>query len=211
MSFISIAKAAWEFYLYGSNRKTTATYNSSASSGANTGNTGASPITTGAIAAFASAIAAGLTSRESASLSKLPHDFEVGEIIAPRVWWVMGIGQEKPRLRSMVVPLCWHPQRGVTGNVDDGVGVHAWKTEALALEYAMDMSRSVPMGDALAFGTVRLWGEVVECELGYRAQYARVNKVNVILGPPFQGKFQTLKSYGALRVELNRIYGGTDA
>lgn len=206
-----IAKRAWELYLYGSNRRTTTTYNSSASSGANTGNTRASSITPRALAAVAAALAAGFTSRESTDLSSLPHDFEVGEIIAPRVWWVNGIGEESPRLRSMVIPMTWSPGRGVMGNVDDGHGVHAWKTETDAFGYALQMGCCSPYGEAIAFGSVRMWGEVVECELGYRAQYARVHKITEVVGPPFRGQFQTLKSYANLVRELNRIYGGTDA
>lgn len=91
-----------------------------------------------------------------------------GEIMAWRCWWV----DEDFMLRSMNLDTTWMPGEPMTGRgVDDysGIGVHAFKTlDQAKREY--DQFRS---HYAIVFGTVSLWGIVIEHELGYRAEYAQ--------------------------------------
>jgi hypothetical protein len=95
-----------------------------------------------------------------------------GEIIGHRVWRVTG-----GLLRSMAVDTVWAPNEVMEGipHIENGQGVHAFKTESLALtEYA-----GLP---DIAVGTVLLWGDVIEHELGYRAQFGKVNSINFLPG-----------------------------
>jgi hypothetical protein len=58
-------------------------------------------------------------------------------------------------------------------------GIYAWKTFDQAFEMYMDeveqmrgMDSEEPAVNRLAFGRVYLWGKVIECEKGFRGQYA---------------------------------------
>jgi hypothetical protein len=95
-----------------------------------------------------------------------------GEIIGHRVWRITG-----GLLRSMAVDTVWAPNEVMEGKPGDhnGMGVHAFKTASLALtEYG-----ALP---EIVVGTVLLWGDVIEHELGYRAQFGKVNSIDFLLG-----------------------------
>jgi len=100
-----------------------------------------------------------------------------GEIIGHRAWRCSTGGL----LQSMAVGTIWPPDEPMTGDVRRD-GVHAFKSQSDALtEYALTACRVVPV----AIGTVMLWGEVIEHERGYRAEFARVDRINLICGVGF--------------------------
>lgn len=58
-------------------------------------------------------------------------------------------------------------------------GIYGWKTFDQGFEMYIDeiekmdgMGREEPVTNRVAFGKVYLWGKVVECEKGFRGQYA---------------------------------------
>jgi hypothetical protein len=56
---------------------------------------------------------------------------------------------------------------------DCSCGIYAFKDPLEAFVYLIKLrDRLLSMAVEVALGTVNLWGRVVECELGYRAQYA---------------------------------------
>lgn len=134
----------------------------------------------------------------------LKHDIQTGEIIAWRAWKV-----QHGLLTSMYVDQhIWPPHEPITGdlkakgNSSSGqLGVHGFKTQKAALEYASDAYKR-PLYDAPApfsfiVGRVYLWGEVIEHEKGYRAEYAKVHSLDVPLGVSDE-EFRRLKAlYGA--------------
>lgn len=105
-----------------------------------------------------------------------------GEIIGHRAWRV-----NKGLLRSMAVNKVWAPGEPMEGDPQAGpdcggygiAGVHAFKTRSEVLTAYDETNPLIP----IAFGTVALWGTVVEHELGYRAQFGRVNSIDLIRGP----------------------------
>lgn len=119
----------------------------------------------------------------------------VGEIIAWRSWKV-----KNGLLTSMYADQhVWAPHEPITGNPSQKgahhpVGVHAFKSEKAALEYAMpyrtreltynqhSMQTRVREVVPVVIGRVALWGEVIEHEKGYRAEYAKVHSLDVPLG-----------------------------
>ena len=96
----------------------------------------------------------------------------VGEIIAYRAWRVglWWLWQADDRLRSIYMrDYFWQPDEPASGDVRTH-GIYSFR----------DMVRSrqehgFPIGDGeILFGRVKIWGEVVEHEWGYRSQFARI-------------------------------------
>jgi hypothetical protein len=92
-----------------------------------------------------------------------------GEIIAFRAWiWSRGL------LRSMAADFAWMPGEVVQGVPSTGLGVHAFKTLGDAVgQYSAFASN----GTVVVFGTVALWGEVIEHEKGYRAEFGAIESI----------------------------------
>lgn len=109
-----------------------------------------------------------------------------GEIIGWRAWYAMNTAQGL-RLRSMAVDCIWEPGEPISVNsvIDQcgyndkwerippgiGAGVHAFKAVGEA-------ARQYGEGPRKVYGTVALWGEVIEHQLGYRAEFGRVNSLD---------------------------------
>ena len=127
-------------------------------------------------------------SQPDPSLEGLP-DF-VEPLLGWRTWtvWVASNSPDGcPSLGSVVLDTSWAPRsravaehnfdlgarcRGLL-DLDCSCGIYAFKDPADAFTYLMQvrnrlMGRSVDV----ALGAVSLWGKVIECERGYRAQYA---------------------------------------
>lgn len=129
-----------------------------------------------------------------------------GEIIAHRAWFVTRTTDL--RLRSMAVDCIWEP--GEVMSADSGLaqcgyadrwkrlppsvgpGIHAFKD-------VKEAARQYSPGNHRVFGTVALWGEVIEHELGYRAEFGRVNTLDYL------GKMRP-KEQSVLR-RLQKVYG----
>lgn len=95
-----------------------------------------------------------------------------GEIVAYRVWEV-----ERGLLKSMVASYVWRPGEIAEGNVAGGFGLHAFKAEGDAVAAYREVGHRV-------IGRVLLWGEVIEHERGYRAQYGAVDALLAIISEP---------------------------
>ena len=97
----------------------------------------------------------------------LPTEIRPGEIIAWRAWMVRGhaLGLQ---LHSMAAGAEWMPGQPMTGDIKRGLGVHAWKTKEQAQAYALR---------GAVIGQVELWGQVIEHEDGYRAEYGAIKSL----------------------------------
>lgn len=118
----------------------------------------------------------------------------VGELVGYRAWWLRG-----GLLQSLAHSYVWQPGGVVEGNVDqllwgDGTWVRATYAGVYAFKEQHDSliegrawfnvrDSMLPSYDSLVFGTIWLWGEVVEHERGYRAQFAKVRSLDSALGP----------------------------
>jgi len=99
-----------------------------------------------------------------------------GEIIAHRAWRThFGL------LQSMAVDKTWSPSEPMEGDPDymgHGKGVHAFKSQTEALsQYGPERS-----GWPVVIGTIALWGTVIEHEKGYRAEFGKVNSIDLVIG-----------------------------
>ncbi len=78
----------------------------------------------------------------------------------------------------------WATNEPMHGNVNStggmyGLGIHAFKSQSSVLEsYAGIASRWMP----ILIGTVALWGEVIEHERGYRAEYGKIASLYHVIG-----------------------------
>jgi hypothetical protein len=121
-----------------------------------------------------------------------------GEIIGYRLWWVDKDG----RLRSLIQDnIRWQPGEPMVGDVDKCIyprwsshhpdlysGVYAFKDLCRAREEFQEITQAIehdlghkPLNSCgLALGSVKLWGEVVEHEYGYRASFAKPNSFDEI-------------------------------
>lgn len=85
----------------------------------------------------------------------------------------------------MFVDHIWAPSEvieGKPGLPTEVVGVHAWKAEGKCINYAIScLSNAAPFYD-IAVGQVALWGDVIEYDFGYRAQYGKVIAIKDALG-----------------------------
>lgn len=109
-----------------------------------------------------------------------------GEITAIRAWVV-----ENGLLHSTYMDTYWKPgeiMRASAVSPHFGEGIHAFKT----LERARD-----EYDWADVYGEVSLWGDVIEFEHGWKAEYAKVTKIYYTGGP-----------FNRLRIwRLRRKYG----
>lgn len=117
-----------------------------------------------------------------------------GEIIGYRCWRI-----ENNLLRSVYQSDVWQPRQILEGRELgdwDSRGIHAWKSsgskeyhdyirgylnpETDTWKQAVLYGTSIRIEDkpAMLTGTVFLWGDVVEHERGYRAEYARVRSLD---------------------------------
>lgn len=122
----------------------------------------------------------------------LKREMAVGEILAYRCWRL-----ENNRLRSVYLHDVWQPSQVMIGRglEDwDQRGVHAWKelNSKAFNEYVRDYlkTRSHPSpwhsvfereeatATVIVTGSVHLWGDVVEHEHGYRAEFAKIASID---------------------------------
>ncbi len=91
-----------------------------------------------------------------------------GEIIAWRAWyWDKKVG----KLRSIFVNYHWPLDAPAVGKPAIGYGIHAFTTANGAWkEY-------VSCKDDVIFGLVALWGDVVQYQYGYCAEFGRVHSI----------------------------------
>lgn len=106
-----------------------------------------------------------------------------GEIVAHRAWMV----DHEGLLRSVYMEdYVWFPGASARGDPVHEAGVHAFKSAERTLCYVIDkqlwQTRNWGEGARRAqfvIGTVELWGEVIEHEHGYRAEYAAIRSLDM--------------------------------
>lgn len=89
-----------------------------------------------------------------------------GEIIAYRAWAINSRGL----LASMYAKYVWAPKTIERADNLNWHGLHAFKT----MEQAVRHYKCYGVWGWVVFGTVELWGEVIEHHRGYRAEYAAI-------------------------------------
>jgi len=118
--------------------------------------------------------------QQSFSKPSLKIEIVAGEILGHRVWRV-----EHGFLKAAAMNTIWPPDEPCYGAVsyrgmDMQAGVHAFKHQQDALcQYGTPYNG---VNDVRVVGTVLLWGDVVEHEDGYRAEWARVRSLDYIVG-----------------------------
>jgi hypothetical protein len=125
-------------------------------------------------------------------------------IIGWRVWVVLE-EDERHRLASVFQPTLWAPRRELTGECLVGhrrlwpfwrrraarheapdsscsCGVYALKDTKQAIQYAFNAEVKGRAAIARVLGPVSLWGRVLECQRGWRAEYAYPLRIYVAAG-----------------------------
>jgi hypothetical protein len=113
-----------------------------------------------------------------------------GEVIARRCWRIIDGRLYSTYRRDQE----WIPRQPMTGDVRREYGVHAFKDDAFVREYIeesrmwdnmyiriIDDSWVTPK-TPFAIGTIALWGEIVEHERGYRAEFGKIASIDRITG-----------------------------
>jgi hypothetical protein len=119
---------------------------------------------------------------ENRSARQVKHDgVRVGEIIAYRAWrvihpWWFRSGDD--RLHSVLMKdYVWHPDEPASGDVTTH-GIYSFRDVIRSKEeYYYSVGSA-----SLLFGSVKIWGEVVEHEAGYRSQFGKI--VSLDYGDP---------------------------
>ena len=114
------------------------------------------------------------THDENRRAKALRHSgIQVGEIIGYRAWgvfesrWLRGGAF---RLRSVYISdYVWEPDKPASGDVR----VHGIYSFRDVIRSRQDYGQPIASGPLL-FGRVKIWGEVVEHEQGYRSQFAKI-------------------------------------
>ena len=112
-----------------------------------------------------------------------------GEIIAYRCWPI-----RNGFLWSTAADRAWapnEPMKALEGHLESGLGVYAFKEMSHVVQH---FGSGTVASDGTAFGTIELWGEIVEHEIGYRAEYAQIKSIDFVRG-------------GANLDELRKLYG----
>ncbi len=122
----------------------------------------------------------------------LKHEgVRVGEIIAYRAWRVINEGWFRSgydRLHSVLMrDYVWYPDEPASGDVLT-YGIYSFRDVIRSKEeYGYDPGVDGP----LLLGTVKIWGEIVEHEAGYRSQFGKI--VSLDYGDPdLLDKFRTI-------------------
>lgn len=138
---------------------------------------------------------------EPKKLPPLPRSTQFGEIIAYRLWIVHPSGLLQSVAMTQVIWIPGEPMEGKIINeyaAGQGQGIHAFKNKDDAAKEIFtvrtwDTNVSNPEM-IFAVGTVKLWGDVIEHERGYRATRASVNSIDeVISSPPIDPFFRVME------------------
>lgn len=99
-------------------------------------------------------------------------DPQLLDLTAYRVWRI-----KDSYLISTATNKIWLPNQIMEGDVQAQMGVYAYKTLLDAIEHS---------STGFAIGSVRLWGDTIEHENGYRASSARIIEIiAVLVGTPW--------------------------
>ena len=101
-----------------------------------------------------------------------PHSgFQFGKLVAYRIWRI-----DRNRLISLSAGYVWKPGTNGPAQGMDAYsgGFYAFKELSEALELSGGPRSRHGRRHPYAIGKVSLWGEIVEHEFGYRAQFAKI-------------------------------------
>jgi hypothetical protein len=102
-----------------------------------------------------------------------------GEIVAPRVWTVY----DNLLHSAFFMGHVWLPHIPVQGDPHlEETGVHAFKSLNEAFAYADRVCHWIFPSGNVVVGHVALWGDVIEHEHGYRAEYGSVHDILNVVG-----------------------------
>jgi hypothetical protein len=106
------------------------------------------------------------------------HDgFRVGEIIAYRAWRVITsswLWSGDDRLHSVLMrDYVWHPDKPASGDVRTH-GIYSCRDVTRSRQDYWYSAGSEP----LLFGKIKIWGEVIEHEEGYRSQFGKIESLD---------------------------------
>lgn len=130
----------------------------------------------------------------------------IGEVTATRCWRLI-----EDRLHSTYkTEYIWEPDSPMIGDVRDEYGVHAFKEITYVIEYAheithwdwmwsldaagLEFEEAAP-APTIVIGTVSLWGEIVEHDKGYRAEFARIKTLDSVVGGGEHAILVALRKY----------------
>lgn len=128
-----------------------------------------------------------------------------GEIIAYRCWPL-----QNGFLWSTAAGRAWAPNETMSAqekHLETGLGVYSFKNMSKVIESFGNPAERWSHGTFLAFGTVELWGEIIEHEIGYRAEHAKVRSIEFVVVSSVEGgvKYSEDKC-----TELRCLYGLED-
>jgi hypothetical protein len=148
--------------------------------------------------------------REKILGPKLETVLDAGEIVARRLWIVRG-DPSLPVLSSMTMTTGWPykcPLRGDDSAILETRGIHAYTLDFPAdkiLDYWSDIFHK----RIIAIGTVYLWGNVIEFENTYRAQFAAVRTIERVwrnTGNLYDPKLRRLTVQRKIMGNLRELY-----
>jgi hypothetical protein len=130
---------------------------------------------------------------------KLQHEgIRAGEIVAFRAWRVLERNWRREtddRLHSVHrEDYVWHPEQLASGDVRFH-GVYSFKQVISSLEQYGYPARN----GRFLFGSVKIWGEIVEHEEGYRSEFARIASLDYG-DPELLEKFRAIYRIGGRRL-----------
>ena len=112
---------------------------------------------------------------DNQAANKLKHEgIRVGEIIAYRAWRVIEagwFGKGDDLLHSIIVrDYVWHPDKPASGDIRTQ-GIYSFRH---VMRSKHDYGYSQGVDEPFLFGKVKIWGEIVEHEAGYRSEFAKI-------------------------------------
>lgn len=132
-----------------------------------------------------------------------------GEIIGHRLWRLLLKENGEWWLYSLAHDRRWLPGETIEGDINEHLGTTLWGSiwggvyafsefgTPLASEIILMETREREWAAAInkspepfVRGTIKMWGEVVEHETGYRAQFAKLHTLDELYGP---GDIETLR------------------
>ena len=92
----------------------------------------------------------------------------VGEITGWRMWNIKG-----EWLEAYSAGHIWAPDENMEGKVPDHgyEGIWSFKDKRMAIKKMMELTPT-------AYGSIKMWGKVVEHEIGYRAEFAKIVSID---------------------------------
>jgi hypothetical protein len=147
-----------------------------------------------------SGLAGGLT--DMTPRAPLETEDAFGEVVGWRCW----LSPALPVLTSCYVTnYIWMPRAVEEAkHVEDynQLGFHAWRDERQALGYA------IGLGPVVIVGRVKLWGDVIHHEKGFRAQFAKIESLDTLI--TYHAEASERRSMGTLRRHYGVDHGKAD-